>query len=182
MRQLKLFKKSNRGRPRKDGAGVSHLRREAFAARFPVHVTLRVRRGVPNLQEVRAFRAVEQGFFGGNGRFGVRLVHFAVLGNHVHLICEASGAGSLSRGMQGLGIRIAKGLNRVMKRRGRVFADRYHARILRTPTQTRHAVRYVLRNHERHFGPGVDGITSLWFPETMLAPRTWLLRRQPPPS
>jgi hypothetical protein len=109
----------------------------------------------------------------------MRLVHFAVLGNHVHLICEAEGEQSLSRGMQGLAIRMAKALNKAVERSGRVFADRYFAKILRTPTQTRNAVRYVLRNHEKHFGAGADGITSRWFPELTVEAATWLLRQAP---
>ncbi len=36
---------------------------------------------------------------------------------------------ALACGMQGLGLRIAKALNRVMGREGSVFADHYHANI-----------------------------------------------------
>lgn len=35
---------------------------------------------------------------------------------------------ALSRGMQGLGIRVARGLNRMWENDGRVFADRYEDR------------------------------------------------------
>jgi len=55
--------------------------------------------------------------------------------------------------MQGLGVRIAKALNRVMGRNGGVFADHYHARILRAPTQVANALEYVLMNFLHHF-PG----------------------------
>src|SRR3954470_24362488 len=177
MRQLKLFKKSKRGRPKKKDRGVSHLRREVFRRRLPAHVTLRVVKGVQDLQHGRWFKAIRGAFFGGNNKFGMRLVHFAVLGNHVHMICEADDTAALSRGMQGLEIRMAKALNRAQGRSGTVFSDRYHARILRTPAQTKNAVRYVLRNHERHFGEGVHGISSLWFPELTLPAQTWLVRR-----
>jgi len=81
--------------------------------------------------------------------------------------------------MQGLGIRMAKALNRVAERRGSVFADRYHARILRSPTQVKHPVLYVLRNHEHHFGAHAQGATSTWYPNEMAAPVTWLLRQAP---
>ena len=45
---------------------------------------------------------------------------------------------------------MAKGLNRVWGRKGKVFADRYHDRILRTPREVRNALRYVLNNGRRH--------------------------------
>jgi hypothetical protein len=42
--------------------------------------------------------------------------------------------------MQGLAVRIARGLNRFWKRKGRVFADRFHSRPLHTPRETRNAI------------------------------------------
>ncbi len=38
----------------------------------------------------------------------------------------------------------------MLGRRGKLFAERYHARSLRTPTEVRHAVRYVLLNQRHH--------------------------------
>ena len=70
-------------------------------------------------------------FWGGADRFGFKLVHYSVQGNHLHLLVEARDERALSRGMNGLGVRVARGLNRVMRRHGRVLADRYHAHILR---------------------------------------------------
>jgi len=65
--------------------------------------------------------------------------------------------------MRGLPVRIAKGLNRVMQRRGRVFDDHYHSRLLRSPTELVNAIAYVLGNHEHHYGPscGLDVYSSL---------------------
>jgi hypothetical protein len=49
-------------------------------------------------------------------------IHDSVQGNHVHLIVAANGKQSLSRGMQGLTIRMARALNRMMQRQGELFA------------------------------------------------------------
>ena len=86
----------------------------------------------------------------GSDRFGFRLCDLTIEGNHLHFIVEAQSERALSRGMQGLAIRIAKALNRLMQRHGPVFADRYHAHILKTPTEVRHALRYVRANHDSH--------------------------------
>jgi hypothetical protein len=109
-------------------------------------------------------------FARGKDRFGFRLAHFTAQSNHLHLICEAQDAAALSRGMQGLAIRIALGLNKTLARSGRVFAERYHARILRSPTEVRRALVYVYQNSRRHAGAGaqdrdwVDPCTSaVWF-------------------
>ena len=84
----------------------------------------------------------------------------------MHLIGEAKDRRALTRGMQGLLIRIAKALNKLWGRRGRIFADRYHDRILRTPWEVRNSLRYVLHNARRHgiFGPSPDPYSSgRWF-------------------
>jgi hypothetical protein len=81
---------------------------------------------------------------------GFRVVHFSILGNHLHLIVEADGTRAFALGVRALSIRIARGLNAMMGRKGPVFADRYHARVLRTPAEVRNAVRYVLGNFESH--------------------------------
>jgi REP element-mobilizing transposase RayT len=115
-----------------------------------VHVTLKTVSSAPYLRRGVCFRAVRSALAAGKGRNGFRLVHFTVQGNHLHLLCEAKDKEVLSRGMQGLAIRIARSLNRKMDRRGRLFAERYHARILRTPTEARRALAYVLNNSRRH--------------------------------
>ena len=46
---------------------------------------------------------------------------------------------ALARGMQGLSIRMARRLNRLWRRSGKVFADRFHVEVLRTPRQVRDA-------------------------------------------
>ena len=87
-----------------------------------------------------------------------RIVHFALLAHHLHLIVEARSRKALSRGMQGLGIRLARRLNKAAGRRGRVIVDRYHAHILKTPREVRNALCYVMRNHAHHQAAcGTDG-------------------------
>ena len=202
-KQLPLGLKSWGGRrkgagrkPKGDRAGVSHAARPALSQRTPVHVTLRVRDHVYNLRSKRCFRVIEAALYFGGERFGLRVVHFSVQGNHLHLIVEAEDAGCLSRGLKGLSVRIARGLNRVMKKSGRVFADRYHARILKSPNETRRALSYVLHNFRKHARERgqvfprafVDPYSSAALlkrsrgPVPLARPRSWMLRTSCPPS
>jgi REP element-mobilizing transposase RayT len=137
-------------KPVGERAGVPHRARPCLARRFPVLVTARLRRGLPSLHKGAEFGAVMEALAAGSERFRFRVVHYSVQTNHVHLVAEAVDRPSLSRGMQGLLIRIAKGLNRLWRRRGSVFADRYHDRILRTPREVRNALVYVLHNGVKH--------------------------------
>jgi putative transposase len=172
-------------KPKGERAGVKHRVRPGLKARFPVHVTLRVEQRVWSLRSRRCFGALRRAFLGGCERAAFRICEFAVLGNHIHMIVEASGAHSLSRGMQGIAIRMAKALNRQMHTSGRVFADRYHAHILTTRAEVRNALGYVVGNfasHQRRGGKPiaatfVDPYSSqmLHTPPLTAPPRTWLL-------
>lgn len=166
-----------------------------------MHVTLRVGKDVPRLRTKRCYRALAAAMEAGRERFGFRLVHHAVQTNHIHLIVEASDRRALSRGMQGLTIRMARALNRACERRGKVFSGRYHAHALTTPSETRRAIAYVLNNWRRHAAQGgryysaryVDWFSSglrfdgwggrpdrscpEWIPPgDMASPNTWLLK------
>ena len=128
---------------------VPHRPRENFR-KGTLHVTLRLRREVWNLRTHRCFRALKRAFARGCERFGYRLIHFSVQGTHIHMIVEAPEVVALGRAMKGLQVRMARALNKVMRRKGAVFADRYHAHLLRSPRETLHAIRYVLDNWVVH--------------------------------
>jgi REP element-mobilizing transposase RayT len=107
-----------------------------------------------SLRSQRSFRVIDAAIRGVRARSDFRVVHHSIQGNHLHLIAEASGNSGVADGMRALGIRLAKGLNSMMGRRGRVFADRYHAHVLRTPAEARNAIRYVLgRERGTNAGP-----------------------------
>ncbi len=113
-------------------------------------MTLRVRTGLPLLREGALFTDVRAALAAGNERGGFALVHFSVQSNHLHLLAEAKDRYALARGVQGLCVRLARAVNRRLSRRGRLFADRYHARSLKTPRTVRLALRYVLLNARKH--------------------------------
>ena len=115
---------------RREGAGrkrivgrrrrVAHAKRAQFASLTPVHVTVRVIDGLPTLRSLRAARALKSAFLAGRERGDFRLVHFSVMSNHLHFVVEANDSCALSRGMQGLLVRIAHHLNSALSRSGRV--------------------------------------------------------------
>jgi REP element-mobilizing transposase RayT len=175
---------------------VKHRASERFRGARSVHVTLRLMAGLPSLRETAAYRALVAALGAGSERFGLRLVHWSALGNHLHLRVEARDQNALSRGMQSLGVRIARALNRLWRRRGMVFSDGYHAHVLNCPRQVRTALAYVLHDARKHraIATGLDAFSSAaWFdgwlggaPEVLTAverpgwlreARSWLLAR-----
>jgi putative transposase len=84
----------------------------------------------------------------------------------LHLLVEADGPTEFERGVRGLAIRVAKAVNRALGRAGRVWAERYHARLLRTPREVRNALVYILNNFRKHLrgARGLDPCSSArWF-------------------
>jgi REP element-mobilizing transposase RayT len=136
------------GRPRKPGA-VSHDPREMESRHVPQHVTLRLVEDVPAVARKYLMKLIRPAIRDAQ-KPSFRIVEFNVLSNHLHLITEAASKNALARGVQGLAVRIARRVNRELKRSGKLFAHRYNARYLRTPLQVRIALRYVLQNRKHH--------------------------------
>lgn len=193
------------GRPREKDRGVPHTRRPKLSRHNPLHITLKLQSGLPNLRRKPEYLAIRASFEAAKERFGFRLIQFVVMSNHLHLIVEAEDTLSLSRGLKGLAIRVAKALNRLWHRKGSVFRERFHAHVLATPLEVRRTLLYVLRNAAKRAGKRIDGLRWLavdffssgpWFDGwaetsygleaspfgtalqacTVAAARTWLLR------
>ncbi len=172
-------------------AGAPHDKRPSFQGdRNPLHVTIKLREHVYNLRSVRCFRVIHKALAVAKDHLGLRIVHFSVQGNHIHFLVEAADRRALARAMQGLSVRLARGLNRVMGRRGTVFLDRYHARPLRSPTEVAVARAYALRNAHQHAARRGQPLPPAWrdpYCSATLDPRwgappvvgarTWLLQQ-----
>ncbi len=155
--------RKNAGRkPNGARALVSHATRPEVSRSTPVHVTLRMRPEVRGLRNKPTYRVIAAAIRTGGERFGLRVVHHSVQATHIHLIAEAENARALSRGMQGLSIRIAKRLNAHWRRHGAVLGDRYHVHRLRTPREVRHALLYVLNNARKHAAQAGVRYGSRW--------------------
>src|SRR5439155_9566258 len=90
------------GRPKtRKGTFVAHGARPKHAKANPVHITLRVRSGLPALREYVLFETVEGAIHAGAENASFRVVEYSVQRDHIHLIVEADDNSSLSRGMQG---------------------------------------------------------------------------------
>lgn len=140
------------GRPRRRSVGIAHRRRPVLAARFPTHVTLRARVGLPSLRLAASRDALVHAIRAGRDRFGCRIVHYSIQSNHVHLLCEATDSSCLSRGLRGVIVRMARAFNRAHALCGSLWAERYHVRILRSPREVRGALVYVFGNWRHHGG------------------------------
>ncbi|WP_408097836.1 transposase [Peredibacter sp. HCB2-198] len=129
------------GRKRVHSKGVAHRVRERVMRRTPLHINFKYRTLIRNKFCLRLLKRAIL-----NARaHGLRVMHFSLQSNHVHLIIEAANNQVLTKGMRSLTVTFAKGLNK-----GRVQIERYHLHVLRGLRETKNAIQYVLFNQHKH--------------------------------
>jgi REP element-mobilizing transposase RayT len=133
-----------------------------------VHITLRAKPGLPSFRQQRVHRLLAEVLRDQRRRRykdDFRVIHFSIQANHLHLIVEADTERAQGRydplrsGVSGLEIAFARRLNMMLRRKGKVWADRYHRRDLKTPAETAIGLAYVFDNFTHHgewsYGDGV---------------------------
>jgi hypothetical protein len=154
---------------------------------------MKLRAGLPSLRGQVERSVIMGALHACKERRGFRLVHYSIQGDHLHLLAEAEGPEALGRAIQGLAVSLVRALNGLWRRRGAIFADRYHSRVLRTPREVRGVLAYVLCNGRKHGRGGQPielGCSGWWFdgwrdfvppvladmPVPVAEARSWLLR------
>ena len=132
--------------------------------------------GLPSFRQQVLFMSFERAFRT-TRRPDFRIVENSVQDNHIHLVVEADSNDALARGMKSFSVRANRLFNAASgRRRGRVWASRYHKSELKSPRQVRNALVYCLNNARKHgviTNPGlaIDPCSSArWF-------TGWSLRR-----
>ena len=213
--QQELFRHGGKRRgagrkPKHRRAGAPHKPRPTIKPYHALHVVMRVVPAVGSMRRRRAYKAMRDASITAALRERFRIVHVSIQRTHVHMLVEAEDKMALARGMQGFQISAARNINTMLgvrgrRRRGQVFADRYHLEVITSPKRTRNALSYILNNW-RHHGEDQEGLPSTWlvdpfssgisFPDwlelegkdlmwpirqtydplVVYRPRTWLLR------
>src|SRR5215813_6056218 len=169
--QQQLFRRGGKRRgagrkPKGARAGECHAARPAFKPYHGLHVVMRIAPAVGSLRRRDMYKAMRAASITAALRERFRIIHISLQRTHVHMIVEAEHKAALARGMQGFQISAARHINTALgdgkrRRRGPVFADRYHLEVITMPTRARHAISYVLSNWRKH-GEDRDGLPSTW--------------------
>lgn len=148
-------RRQNSGRKRIHSKGVSHRTREEVSRRTPLHINFKYKAYMRNKYCLKLLkRAILNA-----RKLGLRVNHFSLQYDHVHLIVEADSNSILESGMRSITVTIAKGM-----KMGKVQLERYHLHVLRSLRETRNAVLYVLFNrqkHEKGTSSKIDAYTSV---------------------
>lgn len=152
-----------RGPKRNVTSGVPHRARPVHKGRHPIHVTLRIRPGLPSLRQQVVAGMIRQVIREQRAKaYGpsFQIVEHSIQSNHLHFLLEAADGptqaaetrtkNALRSGITGFQRAFAHRLNKLLRRRGAVFCGRYHRHDLVSPREVRNALRYVLHNHAKH--------------------------------
>lgn len=192
-----------RGAGRKNQSGkVSHSKREKVDFKRPLHLTLKVRDPKWSLRCGEIAAAFKNSAKGAQ-KFGLRILHYSLLKDHIHILVEARNNEDLARGMRSFGARMGKAIRKIVGGRGAIFKGRFHLRVVTNPTQMRNTLAYVLQNFSKHTrllkhvdayssapyfgqwrklfgrgaGPILDGLSRPPpLPDFLCAPVSWLAR------
>jgi REP element-mobilizing transposase RayT len=168
--QFNLFKgtrggrRPGSGRKRIHSKGVSHLKRETVTKRTPQHINFKFKCSIRNKDCLKLLKQSIQNA----QKQGLKIIHFSLQSNHVHLITETENNEVLTKGMRSLTITFSKGL-----KRGRVQLERYHLHVQKTLREAKHAIAYVLFNEQKHTkkkASKIDGYPSVLYLEDGLRP------------
>ncbi|MBL8898798.1 MAG: transposase [Planctomycetes bacterium] len=144
-------KRKGAGRkPRNAEPGMPHRKRAMKKRGQPLLITVRLADGLPSLRRGGAATLVLAALSASSDRHEMRIIHYTVQCNYLHFLVEADDRECVARAMNALSSSLARALNELWGRRGKVFPERYHDEVITTPTQARNKLRYVLQNGKKH--------------------------------
>ncbi len=137
------------GAKKKKPGMQNHLPRPQFKSSWPLHINVKMVKEIPNLRTKHRFKLIKRAILKAREK-KLRIIHFCVQSNHLHLLVEASDKAELGKSMQSFCTSLAKLINNSCRRRGRVFVDRYHLHILRTSQEVKNAMKNIFQKLYKH--------------------------------
>lgn len=147
--QLSLTNPKRAGRPSKNDKGIRHKERPKFFRTRSLHLTIKVRENKADIQNKKVLMKLQYAIQRARLK-GLKVIHYALEYNHVHLLVESTTHETLHRGMQALGISLAKGINKLKGKKGAVYKHRYHFRQISCRRDLKNVIQYILQNHRKH--------------------------------
>ena len=147
--QLCLLNIKRAGRPAIHDPGIRHTKRLRLKKPSSLHLTIKVRENKADIQNKRILKAFHHAIKRARLK-GLKVVHYTLEYNHVHLLVECVDNEVLHRGMQAFGITIAKAINKIKRVKGGVYKNRYHLRLINSSRQLKNVLHYIFDNGIKH--------------------------------
>jgi REP element-mobilizing transposase RayT len=146
-KQLTLTNPKGAGRKAIHDIGIRHIRRAEFNRFTPLHLTIKLKKA--QIQNKKILKALKHAIM--RARIAnLKIIHFSLEHDHIHLYVECECNRILTKAMKAFGVSLAKSINRNFKLQGRVYKSRFHLRILRSASEVKNVINYILKNGIKH--------------------------------
>jgi REP element-mobilizing transposase RayT len=163
--QITVWNPKGAGRPKvltklELASRIYHRSRPELLKAKPVHVTIKANKNiVPNLRSKVLYKEIRQSMKRAR-ILGIRIIHFTVQRDHVHMMMEADNKQQLGESMRVLSISLSKRLSHVLKRKVKALKSRYHLHILKSLQEIKNAKNYIVNNSIKHGTSDADDFYS----------------------
>jgi hypothetical protein len=142
-----LLNPKGAGRKAIHDKGIRHIKRPEIKRASPLHLTIKVKKA--QIQNKYILKSLKHAIMRAR-RMGLKIIHYSLEHDHVHLYTECSSNEILTKSMKAFGVSFAKNINAHFKSCGQVYKTRFHLRILKSATEVKHVINYILKNGIKH--------------------------------
>lgn len=147
--QLSLINRKGGGRRPKHDKGIRHIKRPEIKRLTSLHLTVKILKDKAGIKNKQTLALLKHAILKARKK-GLRIIHFTLEYDHVHLLVEANDNEVLGRGMMVFGVTMAKGINRLKSIKGTVYKHRYHFRKINSPRELKNVLHYIFNNGIKH--------------------------------
>lgn len=147
--QLNFINPKRAGRPSTVDRGIRHISRDRLYRPTSLHLTIKVRENKADIKTKKILKALHHAIKRARLK-ELKIIHYTLEHNHLHLLVEASDNLILHKGMQALGITLSKAINKIKKLKGGVYKHRYHFRKLNSRRELINVLYYIFKNGIKH--------------------------------
>lgn len=147
--QTSLLNRKGAGRPAIHDPGIRHTSRPLLKKTSSLHLTVKVKKIKAEIKNKVVLQILKRAILNARRR-GLKVVHYSLEYDHVHLLIEADNNYILGKGMQAFGVTFSKAINKLKQLKGGVYKHRYHFRQISSARQFKNVMNYIFRNGVKH--------------------------------
>ena len=148
-RQWSFINPKRAGRKGRVDPSLRHRKRAEIKRPSSMHLTIKVEKKKAGIKNKVILKVLKRAILKGRSS-GLRIIHFTLEYDHVHLLVESDCKVKLGRGMMRLGVTLAKGINKYKSEKGRVYKQRYHQRFIQSGRDLKNVMNYIFKNGLKH--------------------------------
>jgi REP element-mobilizing transposase RayT len=147
--QLTFINSKGAGRPTIHDVGIRHRERPRLTKLSSLHLTIKIKRIKADLKNKSILKVLKRAICNARKK-GLRVIHFSLEYDHIHLLIETPDNSNLGLGMQSLGVTLVRGINQFNKSSGGVYKHRYHFRKINSSRELKRVMNYLFNNGLKH--------------------------------